>query len=1314
MSRYRWFLCGLVGVILCFGHSGYGGALLREVWTGIAGGAISDLTGDADYPNNPSSSNQILDLLEAPINAGDYYGQRIRGYVIPPQSGLYTFWIASDDHSELWLSSNDTVAGKTLIAHVDGWTNPREWSKAEETNQQSDAVYLTADSMYYMEVLMAEGSGGDNLAVQWQLPNGVYEGPMSCAHLIPPYGPFALPSIVGQSDNTVFTEGETVTFSVTVSNLWPVAYQWYRAGVPVSGETGDIYQMDRVALTDSNINFYCVLTNALGVVTSQVETLEVHADTTAPQLQSVMNVGTTQVQVVFSEAVKSNTACSLANYTLDNGVSILSASYGDVQSMVILQTTPLTFETTYRLTVSNVQDLAVASNTMAAGTYVDFLATSFSLQDIGNPGSTGTISGTGTDVVITGGGSDIGGFADAFTYNYQKQTGDFDIKVRITDLDLSDPWAQAGIMARELLTTNSRFAASLATPGPAGAFFKYRSTRNLLDNPDLEFAVTNSEWWAWNDAEWKGDWGFQHSGTGMVIFYDWGGNHNGGFGQTLSNIVPGVTYTFSIWSRKDAAFTATELYQILRFKNSSHVAIQSSSNSIMSETGLSWVKHTMQATAPAGAVYMDACVDCWGISGPGSSLHWDDGAVYPDQGYSGETVMEGFHPVNYPQTWLRLKRDGDVFTGLAGFDGVYWTELSEKTIAMSNTVYIGMAVASHDASETTTADFQDWGDVTGGTTGSLRTVNQVEPVGPSSRRTGLVISEIMYNPPERTDGNDLEFIELFNSEPASVDLSGYELDGDVSFTFPGGTILPSGGYLVVARKDGDMAAVYGLTGVLDWGSENLGNGDGEVLLRNMDGAVLLQVEYDDAGFWPVKADGMGHSLVLARPSYGEADVHAWGASSRMWGSPGAVDPILSNAYHLIVINEYLAHTDPPLGDFIELYNMGTAPVDLSGCILSDDAETNKCILGGGTTIAAGDYLSFDTNALGFNLSSYGEIILLKDPTDCYVIDAVKFGGQENAVSAGRYPDGSTHIQELDYITYGSNNAPMRVHDIVINEIMYHPISNDNDDEYIELYNAGSSNVDVSGWQLREGIECTIPTGTVMAAGGYLVVARNATNLIAKYTALTTANTVGDYSGKLGNGGERIVLVRLDDPLDPITSWIVVDEVEYADGNRWGQWADGGGSSLELMDAYSDNRFADNWRGSDETNKAAWTSVSYTGVLDHGLGSIDELHVLMMSAGECLLDDVVVRLTNGSNRVANGTFNSGVSGWNIQGDHVRSSYDATGGYSGGALHIRASGSGDTGANRIETDFTSNFAASDVVIIEECCCVYMAIIWKPWAH
>jgi xyloglucan-specific exo-beta-1,4-glucanase len=143
------------------------GSILREYWTGISGTAISDLTSNANYPNNPTGSGQLTSL-EGPTNWADNYGTRIRGYIYPPASGSYTFWLAGDDNTELYLSTSDNPANASRIAYVSGWTNSREWNKY--STQQSVTINLVAGQKYYMEVLHKEGSGGDNVAVAWQGP----------------------------------------------------------------------------------------------------------------------------------------------------------------------------------------------------------------------------------------------------------------------------------------------------------------------------------------------------------------------------------------------------------------------------------------------------------------------------------------------------------------------------------------------------------------------------------------------------------------------------------------------------------------------------------------------------------------------------------------------------------------------------------------------------------------------------------------------------------------------------------------------------------------------------------------------------------------------------------------------------------------------------------------------------------------------------------------------------------------------------------------------------------------------------------------
>lgn len=157
------------------------GTILREYWTGISGTSISNLISNANYPNSPSGSGQLTSL-EGPTNWDDNYGTRIRGYIHPTTSGSYTFWLAGDDATELYLSTDANPTNMSRIAYIDGWTNSREWTKY--STQQSSSINLMAGQKYYVEVIHKEGGGGDNLAVAWQGP-GISQQVISGSYLSP-------------------------------------------------------------------------------------------------------------------------------------------------------------------------------------------------------------------------------------------------------------------------------------------------------------------------------------------------------------------------------------------------------------------------------------------------------------------------------------------------------------------------------------------------------------------------------------------------------------------------------------------------------------------------------------------------------------------------------------------------------------------------------------------------------------------------------------------------------------------------------------------------------------------------------------------------------------------------------------------------------------------------------------------------------------------------------------------------------------------------------------------------------------------------
>ncbi|MCH2584633.1 MAG: lamin tail domain-containing protein, partial [Planctomycetes bacterium] len=192
-------------------------------------------------------------------------------------------------------------------------------------------------------------------------------------------------------------------------------------------------------------------------------------------------------------------------------------------------------------------------------------------------------------------------------------------------------------------------------------------------------------------------------------------------------------------------------------------------------------------------------------------------------------------------------------------------------------------------------------------------------------------------------------------------------------------------------------------------------------------------------------------------------------------------------------------------------------------------------------------------------------------------------------------------------------------DSVINEIMYHPLGDNEDKEYLELYNRSDRVVDISGWELNRGLSFTFPAGTRMSPDTYLVIGRNP-RLIEEIHGLPANSVLGpeqdpdaiDDFNTLRDSGER---QTLKDDMGR-----TVDTVRYYDGGDWPRWPDGLGSSMELIDPYQDNRFGAAWDASDDSDKAEVEHFSYVG--RHG-GGESELHVLLMTRGMSLVDNLSI-------------------------------------------------------------------------------------------
>ena len=142
-------------------------ALQAERWDGVDGATLEAFTRTPQYHNEPASLF-ALSALELPRGGGTHYGVRIRGYLVPPQSGDYRFAIAADDQGALFLGLDADPAHKRVVAYTPAPTPAGVYEQFVE--QRSGPVTLEAGQRYYIEVLYKQADHKDHLTVAWQQP----------------------------------------------------------------------------------------------------------------------------------------------------------------------------------------------------------------------------------------------------------------------------------------------------------------------------------------------------------------------------------------------------------------------------------------------------------------------------------------------------------------------------------------------------------------------------------------------------------------------------------------------------------------------------------------------------------------------------------------------------------------------------------------------------------------------------------------------------------------------------------------------------------------------------------------------------------------------------------------------------------------------------------------------------------------------------------------------------------------------------------------------------------------------------------------
>jgi YHS domain-containing protein/regulation of enolase protein 1 (concanavalin A-like superfamily) len=360
------------------------GWIKRYIYDNYPGVTVADLyttntLGEQAFPDFPNSVQLIppdttfsAQLVESAVNVAENFGSYLPGYIEPPETGNYTFWICGDDEAQFWLTSSPTdplnPALKQLICSVPGWSNAREYNKYPE--QQSAPVYLEQGKRYYLEILHKEGTSGDNVGIGWQRPGGQLERPMPSYYLqpvkedadpVPVNGPYAAPIVPRYEYDFTLYDGMEVMLFANLNLTPPYTVSWRKNGVVVPGADQTYYRF-RVHNSDNGALFYITVN---GVDYGPL-TLSVYGDATAPELVSATVVpnNPTQIQLLFSEEISTTTATNLARYSL-NTATVLSAELQADGRSVLLRNTLLDANQVNTLTINGIQDWALPANTMA-------------------------------------------------------------------------------------------------------------------------------------------------------------------------------------------------------------------------------------------------------------------------------------------------------------------------------------------------------------------------------------------------------------------------------------------------------------------------------------------------------------------------------------------------------------------------------------------------------------------------------------------------------------------------------------------------------------------------------------------------------------------------------------------------------------------------------------------------------------------------------------------------------------------------------------------------------------------------------------
>ena len=417
----------------------------------------------------------------------------------------------------------------------------------------------------------------------------------------------------------------------------------------------------------------------------------------------------------------------------------------------------------------------------------------------------------------------------------------------------------------------------------------------------------------------------------------------------------------------------------------------------------------------------------------------------------------------------------------------------------------------------------------------------------------VVLNEIMNDAAQ--PGND--FVELFNADSTDTfDLSGWQVD-ELGYTFPAGSILAPGNFLVLAKDKYAFAAAYGGTNIVfdQFGGSLDPVADTLTIFKpaGITNEVVDRVRYETTPPWPSPTNGESLQLVDAKQD--NSRVANWATTS---GSPGAPNSVAATlpVFPSIWLNEVEAENiSGPLDNvnehdpWVELYNSSASDFDLTGYYLADNyTNVTQWEFPAGTSIPADGFLVvWCDNQTGqsapnvphaaFRLAAgTGSVVLARITNGTpQVVDYLNYSDLAPNSTYGDFPDGQPFFrQEMNATPGASNSGSSAPISVFINEWMAdnaHTLADPADGDFadwFELYNPGATDADLGGYYLTDDLsnktKFQVPNNGhyVVPAHGFLLVWADSE---ASQNSVTLADLHTSFS--LSKGGEAIGLFASD-------------------------------------------------------------------------------------------------------------------------------------------------------------------------------------------